>query len=188
MNLVIHSARLTLSPFHASDVDLAIEMFTDPEVLKYAGGAMEEHAVRAAMPNRTKRGGNGCIGIWCISSRDGGEKLGTAALLPMPIDEDGTDFSLVVPGKMPQCDVEVGYFLKRSAWGQGYATEACRRLVQAAFEESPLTEIVATFDLGNDRSRRVLEKAGFVDQGPKWTYGEDGPYFRITRDDCPNEL
>ena len=32
-------------------------------------------------------------------------------LLPMPVEEDDTDYSLVVPGQMPDCDVEIGYFL-----------------------------------------------------------------------------
>jgi len=68
--------------------------------------------------------------------------------------------------------------------GKGYATEACKRLLQAAFEESPLTEIVATFEVGNDASRNVLKKAGFVDRGTMLCYGEEGPNYRITRDNC----
>jgi RimJ/RimL family protein N-acetyltransferase len=182
MNLVLHSERLTLTPFDAADVDLAIEMFTDPDVLKFAGGVLQEDEIRRNMSNWTKRGGNGCIGIWCISDRSGGEKLGSAALLPMPVEADDNDFNLVIPGQMPDGDVEIGYFLKRSAWGKGYATEACRRLIQMAFEESRLTEVVATFEVGNIASRNVLEKAGFVDHGTMRCYGEDGPNFRITRD------
>jgi len=68
------------------------------------------------------------------------------------------------------------------AWGKGYATEACRRLIRLAFEESSLTEVVATFEVGNIASRNVLEKAGFVDHGTMRCYGEDGPNYRITRD------
>jgi RimJ/RimL family protein N-acetyltransferase len=131
----------------------------------------------------TRRGGNGCIGIWCVSDRDSGEKFGSAALLPMPVEGDDTDFDLVVPGQMPEGDVEVGYFLKRSAWGKGYATEACKRILRMAFEDSPLTEVVATFEKGNSASQNVLEKAGFVDRGVMRCYGEDGPNFRITRDE-----
>ena len=183
MNLVLCSERLTLTPFAESDVDLAIEMFTDPDVVKYAGGVMEEDKVRREMPNWIKRGGNGCIGIWCISDRGSGEKLGDAALLPIPIEEDDTDFGLVIPGRMPDGDVEIGYFLKRSAWGKGYATEACKRLLQMAFEESPLTEVVATFEAGNVASRDVLKKAGFVDRGMMRCYGEDRPNYRITHDE-----
>ena len=101
----------------------------------------------------------------------------------MPIEEDDTDFDLVVPGQMPDGDVEVGYFLRRSAWGMGYATEACQRIIRMAFEDSSLTEVVATFEAGNVASQHVLEKAGFVDRGIRRCYGEDGPDFRITRDD-----
>lgn len=183
MNLVLHSERLTLSPYDRSDIDLSIEMFTDPEVLRYAGGVLEEDEIRGQMADVTRRGGNGCIGIWRISNRPTGEKLGSAALLPMPVEEKHTDYSLVVPGQMPEGDIEIGYFLKRSAWGKGYATEACKRLVQMAFEDSPLTEIVANFEEGNVASRNVLEKAGFVNHGTMRCYGTDGPNYRLTRDD-----
>ncbi len=183
MNLVLHSERLTLTPFDASDIDLAIEMFTDPDVLKFAGGAVKEDEIRRDMSDWIKRGGNGCIGIWCISDRSSGEKFGSAALLPLPIEEDDTDFGLLIPDRMPDGDVEIGYFLKRSAWGRGYATEACKRLVRMAFEESPLTEVVATFEVGNIASRNVLEKAGFVNRGMMRCYGEDGPNYRIARDE-----
>ncbi len=183
MNLVLHSERLTLSPYDASDLDLAIEMFTDPDVLKYAGGVVGEDEIRGEMANWIKRGGNGCIGIWCVSNRRTGEKLGSAALLPMPVEEKDTDYSLVIPGQMPEGDIEVGYFLRRSAWGKGYATEACKRLVQMAFEESPLIEVVANFEAGNVASRNVLEKAGFVNHGTMRCYGVDGPNYRLTRDE-----
>lgn len=131
MNLVLHSERLTFTPFDQTDVDLAIEMFTDPEVLEFAGGAVTEHVIRKELPN------------W----------------------------------------VEIGYFFKRSAWGKGYATETCKRLLQFAFEESPLTEVVATFEQGNVASRYVLKKAGFVDRGMRRAYGEVGPNYRVTRNE-----
>lgn len=183
MNLELHSERLVLTPLGASDVDLSLELFTDPDVLEFAGGVMSEDEIRGEMSNWVKRGGNGCIGIWRISGRGGGEKLGSAALLPMPVEEDDTDFSLVIPGQMPDGDVEIGYFLKRSAWGKGYATEASKRLLRFAFEESPLTEIVATFEVGNVASRNVLQKAGFVNRGLMRSYGENGPNFRVTRNE-----
>lgn len=172
-----------LTPYSADEVDLAISMFTDPDVLRYAGGPMPEDKILASMDNWTRRGGNGCIGIWCIKDRDSGEKLGSVALLPIPVEEKDTDYSIVVPGQMPDGDIEVGYFLKRSAWGKGIATEACRRIVRFAFEESPLTEIVATFDAGNSGSQRVLEKVGFVKHGMRRCYGSDGVDYRLSRED-----
>ena len=183
MNLDLHSQRLTLAPFTPADFDLSLEMFTDPAVVKYVGGVMSEPAIRRQLPNWAKRGGVGCIGIWTVFDRMTGKKYGSAALLPMPIEEDDTDYSLVVPGKMPQTDIEIGYYLKRSAWGCGYATEACRRMLQFAFQETALKEVVATFDKENLASRNVLEKAGFADRGTMLCYGKDGANFRITRDE-----
>lgn len=183
MNLILHSQRLTLTPYSPDDLDLSFEMFTDPRVLKYAGGVMSEPAIRSNASDWTKRGGDGCIGIWTLADRKTGEKYGSAALLPMPIEDDHTDYSLLVPGEMPAGDIEIGYFLKRSAWGHGFATEACRRLLRFAFEETPLTEVVATFDKNNLASRNVLKKAGFADRGTIFCYGSVGLIFRITRDE-----
>lgn len=56
--------------------------------------------------------------------------------------------------------VELGYRLRRSAWGQGYATEGSRALVHRAFTELGVHNVVATTMSVNTGSRRVLEKAG----------------------------
>ena len=181
MNLDLMTERLRLTPLAHTDVDIAVEMFTDPAVVKYIGGLMSEDEICREMATWTKRGGHGCIGIWCISDLETAEKYGSGFLLPMPVDEDDTDWDLVVPGVMPDCDVEVGYALKRSAWGNGFATEVCRRLLRFAFEETPLQEIVATFEDENESSKNVLKKAGLTYQGRRTAYGEDSPDFRINR-------
>ena len=187
MPLDLQSERLTLTPLSLTDVELIIEMFTDAEVLKYAGGkAMSEEAVREKMPTWIRRAGNGCIGVWCVSDRVSGEKYGTCALLPMPIDEEDTDWDSLVEDAMPVQDIEVGYFLKRPAWNKGYATEACRRILRFAFTDTPLTKVVATIDDDNERSRHVLEKAGFFYQGRARAYAEDSPIFCIERDGWKN--
>ena len=82
---------------------------------------------------------------------------------------------------MPDCEVEVGYILKRSAWGKGYATESCRRLLKFAFEETPLEEIVAVTDPENTASQKVLRKSGLIEEGIRRAYATQCPGFRITR-------
>lgn len=183
MDLELRTERLRLTPLVADDVDIALELFTDPEVLKYVCDALTEEEVRQEMPDSIKRGGNGGIGIWCVADRKTGEKLGDSYLLPMPIDSDDVDFSLVVMGQMPDADIEVGYFLKPSAWGQGYATEICKRLLQFAFQEVSLHEVVASVDDDNVVSKKVLEKSGLIDRGRTRSYGKDNPIYRVTRDE-----
>ena len=183
MHTILETERLRLTPLAVSDIDLALEMFTSPAVMKFLGDPVSEDLVREEMALCTKRGGDGCIGIWCISDRATGEKLGSTFLLPIPIDEDDTDWDQVVPGVMPEGDVEVGYFFKEGAWGQGFATEACRRLLRFAFEETPLQEVVATLDDENDASKRVLIKSGLSERGRRQAYGHDSPDWRVSREE-----
>ena len=181
MSRVLETERLRLTPLAVSDVDVALEMFTDPAVTRFVCEVMTEAEIRRDMPAWTKRGGDGCVGIWCVSNRVTREKHGSGFLLPMPIDEDDTNWDHVVPGVMPDGDVEIGYILKEDAWGQGYATEVCRRLLRFAFEETPLEEVVASYDDAHEASKRVLEKSGLSSRGRRWAYAQDCADWRISR-------
>ena len=57
---------------------------------------------------------------------------------------------------------ELGYFLHRDYWGQGFATEAVRTISFLALNELGLTDISIIAHLENRASQRVAEKAGFT--------------------------
>ena len=67
MNLELQTQRLLLTPLELTDVDLALELWTDPEIVKYVCEVVSEAEIRQEMSDATKRGGNGGIGIWCIA-------------------------------------------------------------------------------------------------------------------------
>ena len=140
MELELLTDRLLLRPLRLDDLDLETEMFTDPEVARYVGGLQTAEEVEADMPTIIKRCGGGCIGVWCVIDRKTAEKLGTGILLPMPIDEDDTNWDLVEGPDIPDCEIEIGYILKQSAWGKGYATETCMRLLAFAFKDTLLMD------------------------------------------------
>jgi len=182
MNLVFESERLLFRPLSEADIDLAIDQWTDPDVVKYAADRIyTEEELAAEMPTVIRRCAGGCIGIWCLIDKVTQEKLGSALLLPMPVELDDWDWDLVVGDLIPEGDIEIGFILKKSAWGKGYATEACKRLLKFAFEVSPLEEVVAVIDAENVASRKVLEKSGLVYEGLVRAYTEKYPGFRITR-------
>jgi RimJ/RimL family protein N-acetyltransferase len=181
VNLELETDRLLLRPLVENDWEMALETFMDPEVMKFVADVGSEEALAEEMKTAIRRGAGGRIGVWCVLQRETGEKLGTAILLPLPIEEDDTDWSLVQEDRYPDADIEVGYILKRSAWGNGYATEACRRLVQFAFEETELDEIVAVTDPRNAASQEVLRKCGLRDEGLRRAYADECPAFRISR-------
>ncbi|MGQ0742442.1 MAG: GNAT family N-acetyltransferase [Alphaproteobacteria bacterium] len=64
-------------------------------------------------------------------------------------------------GVQPEREFEMGYWIGEPFWGQGYATEAARRVARFAFEELRATKISASWYDDNPASGRVLEKLGF---------------------------
>ena len=58
--------------------------------------------------------------------------------------------------------VEIGWRLRRSAWGQGLATEAAAAAAAFAFDHRGLRELVAYTAPGNAASRRVMHRLGMV--------------------------
>lgn len=84
---------------------------------------------------------------------------------------------------------EIGYWIGVPYWGQGYATEAARRVVDFGFEEFGLVRIQATYFVENGASRRVMEKAGMQFEGvlrnyvQKWNQNKDLGMCAIVRDD-----
>ncbi|MEJ6401825.1 GNAT family N-acetyltransferase [Yoonia sp. 2307UL14-13] len=61
---------------------------------------------------------------------------------------------------------ELGYWLAENAWGNGYATEAARAVVEHHFAQSDDDLVQSSHFVENITSRNVLTKLGFVDVGP----------------------
>jgi RimJ/RimL family protein N-acetyltransferase len=57
-------------------------------------------------------------------------------------------------------EAELAYMLAPAHWGQGYATEACRKLVAFIFEATDAAAVVARVMADNKSSEAVLRKAG----------------------------
>lgn len=77
---------------------------------------------------------------------------------------------------------ELGYMLTPDAWGQGYATDAARRLVGYAFDQRRLHKVKANAFEPNAASQRVLEKVGFTQEGMFREHAYiDGEYIDIYR-------
>lgn len=80
----------------------------------------------------------------------------------------------------------LGYWIGEAYWGQGYATEAARAVIDFAFEGLDLKAVTANALPDNARSIRVLEKAGlrYVDSRPEDTVERgrvDTEFFALDR-------
>ena len=93
---------------------------------------------REGMP----RGREAVFGPRLVVEMSTGEAVGTAGFFGSP--RDGV--------------VEIGYGIVPSRQRRGYATEAARALIELAFAQPGVSEIVAHAESGNAASIRVLEK------------------------------
>lgn len=56
---------------------------------------------------------------------------------------------------------EIGYVLAKDFWGKGLMPEAVKAVICYCFDELNLDAVSVGHFVGNDRSRRVIEKCGF---------------------------
>ena len=70
---------------------------------------------------------------------------------------------------------EIGYWLGRPFWGQGYATEAAGAVIAAFEADMGCQPLVAGYFIENPRSGHVLEKLGFQKAGAP------SPLFSVAR-------
>lgn len=61
-------------------------------------------------------------------------------------------------------ECELGYWIGKSYWGQGLIPEASRALLRYAFEELGMRAVWCGYYEGNEKSRKVQTKLGFVYQ------------------------
>ena len=67
-------------------------------------------------------------------------------------------------GRRPSGAVELGYWIARTDWGRGFATEACEAMIDIA-RALALPSLEGSHFIDNPASARVLEKLGFEDLG-----------------------
>ena len=65
-----------------------------------------------------------------------------------------------VDGRAPEAP-ELGYWLGVEHWGQGFATEAARAVIDFTFEEFAIEHLISGARVTNPSSRNILEKCGF---------------------------
>jgi RimJ/RimL family protein N-acetyltransferase len=160
-HILLETGRLRLRRFVPADADLLVELDADPEVMRYItyGKPTPRSAyVETYMPRwfaiyQAQPG----LGYFAAEHRGSGEFLGWFHLRDDRIEPEY---------------VELGYRLKRSAWGQGFATEGSRALLGHGFDGLGIERISARTLLGNRASQRVMEKSGLRRVGD-FVYAQD---------------
>ena len=89
-------------------------------------------------------------------------------------------------------NAELTYFINPDLWNKGYATEACKWIIDFGFNNLALERIHGRCMSKNIASKRVLEKSGLTYEGTakhevlKWGQYEDVCKYGIIRSDWEN--
>jgi RimJ/RimL family protein N-acetyltransferase len=174
----IPTERLLLRALRLSDAGLIFNGYaTDVEAIRWMG----------FWPHESVRVTERLVANWVAAwDNEIGPKLFVV--------ESGVDrrFLGIVDLELGAHGAVIGYVFCRDAWGQGYATEAVRRIVDLAFEHFAVWRVWATCAPQNPASKRVLEKAGMRHEGVlrRWIVSplvspepRDSDCLAITRDD-----
>ncbi len=89
---------------------------------------------------------------------------GTSFPLAM-VDKSTGGFIGIIEPRVSIHGIELGYALRRSAWGNGYMTEAIQAVVGWGFENDDVYRVWAYVDVANVGSGRALEKVGMIQEG-----------------------
>ncbi len=146
----LQTSRLTLRRWRSDDRAVFAEMNADPEVMKYFPGVLDQAASDELVDQIEACFATAGFGLWAVEVRRSGNFIGFTGLSPMQTG---------VPG---EGGTEIGWRLTRSAWHQGYATEAAAAVAQLAFGELGLGEIWSLTTSTNSPSRAVMTRLGMT--------------------------
>ena len=152
MQVYCETQRLVLRRFTMADVDNLVRLDADPDVMHFITGGMptareeiEKEILPAFLAYYERFEG---YGFWAAIQKPAGQFLGWFHFRP----REGASLD----------EAELGYRLRKSAWGKGYATEGSRALIRKGFTEFGVRRVVAETMAVNLASRRVMEKAGLT--------------------------
>lgn len=149
---ILKTKRLILRPFDESNI---------PEVTRLAGDfaiadtticiphPYSENDARTWIGTHAGQYESGKSVTYAITAVDSGRLIGSISLSLNTAD----------------CNAELGYWIGKPFWGNGFATEASARMIQYGFEELNLNRIHAHYMVRNPASGKVMRKIGMKFEG-----------------------
>ncbi len=149
---MIETARLILRIQQDDDLDWFVEHMNTAAVMRHLGGVRTRDAVAAGLARSAEGFARSGVGFWTITLRESGERAGKCGLGAI----DGEHAPSQLRGQP-----EIGWSLAEPFWGQGYAAEAARAVLNYGFETLGHDTVYSRTSASNRASTRLMEKLGF---------------------------
>ena len=145
--IVAETERLRLRTWDAEDVDEFVRHTNTEAVMRWLGGVWPREKHEAAFGRIQRYQREHGHTFWIVERKSDGALLGFCGL--KRVNSDGAPF----PG-----DMEVGWRLRKDAWGQGYAKEAAIASLDIAFGQFGAPHVVALTVPQNEASQGLMKR------------------------------
>lgn len=145
----LSSERLVFRLYDHDDFDFLFSMLNDSNMMQYIGNGHtrnieEAHAFLERILGHYEQ--NKEFGLKVLIRKEDGIPVGHAGIVPQHIDGE--------------VELEIGYWIARKFWGDGYASEAAHALLTRGVDQLGLTRLISLIQPGNIRSSRIAIKNG----------------------------
>jgi RimJ/RimL family protein N-acetyltransferase len=144
--MILKTERLLLRPWNESDAESLYEYASEADVGPIAGWPAHKSAEES---RRIIRDVLSAPETYAVCLKTDGKPIGSIGFHRNDIAEDEDEY-------------ELGYWIGKPFWGQGLIPEAAREMLRYAFEDLGMNRIWCGHYDGNRKSRRVMEKLGFI--------------------------
>ena len=146
--MILETNRLILRPWREDDAEDLYTYASDPDVGPPAGWPPHTSVENSLEIIRTVLS---APETYAVCLKENGKPIGSIGFHRNDLAEDDDEY-------------ELGYWIGKQFWGQGLIPEASREMLRYAFEDLKMNRIWCGYYDGNEKSRRVQEKLGFVYQ------------------------
>lgn len=144
--MIFETKRLILRPWQEDDAEDLYKYASDSEVGPSAGWPVHTSVDNSREIIRTVLS---APETYAVCLKEDGKAIGSVGLHRNDIAERDDEY-------------ELGYWLGKPFWGQGIIPEASREMLRRAFEDLSMQTVWCGHYDGNLKSRRVMEKLGFI--------------------------
>lgn len=167
--MLFQTNRLLVRELTPNDFEPFHEMQSNFNVMQYASGKAnskeENEADLKKVLGHYQEENNG-FWVWAIERKSDGAFIGTAAII---VDDKN--------------EGEIGYRLLEKHWGNGYASEILKDLIDYGFEMMQLKVVHANVDVRNIASVKMLDKSILKFIGEEWNedFQANDRFYRLEK-------
>ncbi|SRR5579871_2501183 len=147
--VICETSRLFLREFKETDLDDLMEIFGDPEVMRFSlTGVKSKDDVKKLIDSAGRSNARDGLAQWAVILKETGALIGECGILSQTIDD--------------KREYEITYRFAKRHWRQGYATEAAAACCRYGFNVKSIPRLISIIEAENQSSIRVAERVGMA--------------------------